>query len=307
MWKRGGELPELALAQIRDRVGYKSKPPHQRRMSIIAGRAPPAAALRRNGSSSVIKERPDTVFTVAEGDEEEEGDEDDAAASHHSDNHGDDSEDERPETGDADGDIEDNVPVESPGDDNSKKSQELNEEFRRLTLASRERELTRRRSLLAQLQNEEEAAAAVAAAEDSRRQSTDASELEQQKTGRGMWRRKSHATRSTKQVGDDSDFNANPGDVTAFSYGSSDEDSDGGRRRRLRVKTRVAMADPCSDLSDDESDREAPTDNDALDVKLSVGMTQQERDAAFQKLLTQYLGLLQCAPAEVARRLQVNS
>ncbi|KAG6574749.1 tigger transposable element-derived protein 6-like [Phytophthora cinnamomi] len=318
MWKRGGELPELALAQIRDRVGYKSRPFHQRRMSIIAGRAPPPADLR---STAVLTERPDTFFTVEEGDEEEkeeeeeeEGKDNDDAASQHSDNPKDDEQDEQPETGEAD---DDNAPANSPnsGDNssssnsnnNNNKSQELNDEFRRLHLASRERELTRRRSLLAQLQSEEDAA--IAAVDDSRRRSKDPSPLEQQTR---MWRRNSRVTRSAKAVGDvDVDVSdANPTHETAAHYGPSDEvsDSTSARRRRLRVKTRVATADPSAlNSSDDESDRDIDADEggDPADVTLRVGMTQQERDAAFQKLLSQYLGLLQCAPAEVARRLQV--
>ncbi|GMF59435.1 unnamed protein product [Phytophthora fragariaefolia] len=271
MWKRGGELPELALAQIRDRVGYKPKPSTPKRMSIIAGRAPPPGELRRSdGSASGLEERPDTVPTVQETD-----DEGDDAASQHSSQSGADSQDERPETSSSEPSDAEDQPQLDP------QSQELHDEFRRLHLASRERELTRRRSLLAQLQLEQDAAA------DSERPRQAASDELEQRRAR---RRKSLVGHRVEGV---SAADAAPVEVTAVHY--SDEKA--ASRRRLRVKTRDARVDPFAELSDGDGEQ-------LLDAAESAGerraadMTPQERDAAFARLLAQYLGLLQCAPAE---------
>ncbi|GMF11845.1 unnamed protein product [Phytophthora lilii] len=292
MWKRGGELPELALAQIRDRIGYKRKSSHQKRMSIIAGRAPPSSDVRsEDGSSIALEERPETVFTVDEEPEEEDEDTQGHDDEANPDINEDDSEQDTPH--DINTNDKDVGTLQRVDSISRKKSEELNEEFRRLHVASRKRELTRRRSLLSQLQSEEDAAVA-----DTRRRSKELNASE----SRRMWRLQSQAARSTKVEGvvtvpiDDMD-------ASKLHFSSSDEDSDVPKRRRLRIKTRDARTDFAA-LSDDE---EVSDESVEAETQPHSSMTQQERDAAFQTLLTQYLGLLQCAPAEVARRLHVSS
>ncbi|KAH7482168.1 uncharacterized protein KRP23_5342 [Phytophthora ramorum] len=307
MWKRGGDLPELALAQIRDRVGYKQRSSTQKRMSIIAGRAPPFGGGQSEDNNSVaaslFDHQPETIFPV---DEEELGEEDeeDPTSDDEEDATSEDEVDYNPEETHNDEDnpeVDGDVDHQNSSSDanglqrhNSMKSDELNDEFRRLHLASLERELTRRRSLLSHLQSKEDAVVSGI-----RRQSKDGSPQSRKRS----WRRRSQVATGgeTSEVTGLNEVEA----TTVATRRSSDEDLDVAkfRRRLLRIKTREAIADPFEMLSDDDDEG---GDEERVVGEEIVGMTQQERDAAFQKLLTQYLGLLQCAPAEVARRLQVN-
>lgn len=286
MWKRGGELPALALAQIRDRVGYKRKSSNLKRRSIVAEFAPAIAnAESDDGSSADV--HPETIFPLDENQpEEDEVSDDDVSAEAQSDS------DEKQVAEDP---ARDRVDSSSDGDTaRRKRSQELSEEFQRLHIASRERELTRRRSLLAQLQTEEDAAVE----ESLRRHSKDATD-QHERPRRRPSRRPSVRPGTTSTP---SSAEISPSRTSSPLFGSSDDDSGPPRRRRLRVKTRAATADPYAEFSEEEDDADS-----LEDVQRPLGMTQAERDAAFQALLTQYLGLLQCSPAEVARQLHVRS
>ncbi|ETL36628.1 hypothetical protein L916_11429 [Phytophthora nicotianae] len=296
MWKRGGELPEVALAQIRDRVGYKPRSAHPKRMSIIAGRAPPALGGQGDDNNfpttvlSALNDQQEMIFSVDEEDEQYQdsdiSNEDDGEYSSdpaHSD-----------ESIGGDQTSTDGVyDFNSAPDENS---DELSEEFRLLHLASQERKISRHRSLLGHLQSEENAVV-----EDTRRNSIDVGPQHQPKR---RWPRNRNQRRSVKLVDEESGVaTADDVDVSVWHYRSSDEDTYARSHRRLRVKTRDAKATPFEELSED--DEYGHGNEQEGDVGIRLGMTQKERDVAFHKLLTQYLGLLQCAPAEVARRLRV--
>ncbi|KAG3029881.1 hypothetical protein PC121_g6580 [Phytophthora cactorum] len=299
MWKRGGELPELALAQIRDRVGYKPRSSHPKRMSIIAGRAPPVQGVQIDDNSATVlnalDELPETFSSVdEEGGQDIESDNSNADEDGYSSDEAE-GDEESPRSDEVDQSHDNGLQrVDSVLHANGN---ELSEEFQQLHLASRNRELNRHRSLLAHLQDEEDAAA-----DDTRRHSKDVGPQHQQKRG---WAQQRIERRSVKLVGEESDVATSADvEVSVWHYESSDSDAYIRTRHRLRVKTRDAKADPCEELSEDDEDEDG--DEQDHDVRIRLGMTQQERDAAFQKLLMQYLGLLQCAPAEVARRLQVS-
>jgi hypothetical protein len=273
MWKRGGELPELALAQIRDRVGYKRRSSHHKRLSIIAGRAPPSGLQVDKISAD---EEPETIFPV---EEERSDDEEHDACSDGNDSPNEIPNDVESETRDA------NLEQQSNDDDVingleredsalRKKSEQLTEEFRRLHLSSRERELTRRQSLLAQLQNEEDAV-------KGRQRSNE--DVKGQRRRRESERERGEASDSAGS--DDSDAGKRALDWRVDGLGSRG-------RRRLRVKTRDASVNLYEELSDEEDAAESEEE----DVRRHTGMTEKERGEAFQTLLTQYLGLLQCAP-----------
>ncbi|KAG7394135.1 hypothetical protein PHYBOEH_005638 [Phytophthora boehmeriae] len=281
MWKRGGELPALALAQIRDRVGYKPKPFNQRRRSVVV-EIPPAAPDTGSEEGESADDHPETIEEESDEDDETNSDEDST-----SDHEGTGAEDDDDESSAADGDIGRDDPPRS-SIRQRRESTELSKEFRRLHLASQERELSLQNSLLSQLHSEKSA--------DPRRQS------KQRRSS--VHRRQSRRPSAQAQ----SEQSAISSDAVIPSYDpvlhdSSDEDWEPVRRRRVRVKTRDAAADANADLSGEE-DNDDNDNRSFLDVKAI--MTPAERDAAFQKLLTQYLGLLQCSPAEVARRLNVN-
>ncbi|KAG6958683.1 hypothetical protein JG687_00009248 [Phytophthora cactorum] len=273
MWKRGGELPELALAQIRDR----------------------GVQIDDNSATvlNALDELPETFSSVdEEGGQDIESDNSNADEDGYSSDEAE-GDEESPRSDEVDQSHDNGLQrVDSVLHANGN---ELSEEFQQLHLASRNRELNRHRSLLAHLQDEEDAAA-----DDTRRHSKDVGPQHQQKRG---WAQQRIERRSVKLVGEESDVATSADvEVSVWHYESSDSDAYIRTRHRLRVKTRDAKADPCEELSEDDEDEDG--DEQDHDVRIRLGMTQQERDAAFQKLLMQYLGLLQCAPAEVARRLQ---
>ncbi|KAF4044302.1 hypothetical protein GN244_ATG03391 [Phytophthora infestans] len=299
MWKRGGELPELALAQIRDRVGYQPRSAHPKRMSIIAGRAPPMLSVQSDDTitmktvSGALDEQPETIFPVDEEDDQyqdsDTSDADDGGEYTSNELNNDEQSDERSQNTIDELQVADCIQHTN--------SDELSEELRLLHLASQERKRSRHRSLLAHLQNGEDDGE-----EDARRQSNDLSPQYQHER---RWPRHRNKRRSVKLEGEGSDIaTSDDVEVAVRHFKSSDEEMDPRTRRRLRVKTRDAKSDPCDKLSEDDDDEHCG--NQDVDVSIKLGMTQKERDEAFQKLLTQYLGLLQCAPAEVARRLQVS-
>eukprot|EP00644_Phytophthora_capsici_P004005 jgi/Phyca11/533633/estExt2_fgenesh1_pg.C_PHYCAscaffold_150127 len=150
-------------------------------------------------------------------------------------------------------------------------NEELSEEIRRLQSESHERNFIHRQDLLNHLQTEEDVGAFRQPRKD----------VEQYEHKRGS-RRQSPMTRRSTMIADviASDSIYEP----SFDYVSAEEEANARMRRRLRVKTRDAKVDLVAEPSDEDSDEEEE------DVKVHVGMTQQERDAAFQKLLTQYLG-----------------
>ncbi|KAK1941201.1 hypothetical protein P3T76_007067 [Phytophthora citrophthora] len=288
-WKRGGELPELAMAHIRDRVGYKRRASHNKRLSIILGRAPPIVDFQTNHNlltvSSAVDaegENPETMLPV-----KEEDDDDSDTMSAYEDSQGSDSDNQ--DNLDAGPDNVHDLQRADGTDPNE--SEGLSDEIRRLQLESHARKFISRRSLLNQLQNEEDAAVS--------RQSRKGPGQQEHKR---KSRRQSQVTRRSTLVNNVviSDNIYEP----SYDYVSADEEAEARLRRRLRVKTRDAKVDLFAEPSDEDSDEDESEEEE--DVKVHLGMTQQERDAAFQKLLTQYLGLLQCTPAEVARRLQVN-
>ncbi|POM59096.1 LOW QUALITY PROTEIN: Hypothetical protein PHPALM_36168 [Phytophthora palmivora] len=297
MWKRGEELPELALAHIRDRVGYKRRSSRHKRMSIIAGRAPPSPSAQIDDSLSAVSANVDESSKVSSSVrvglmtvEEEQLEpiypvDEESSEGEHSDSMSTAEGDDNAGEADSDEDVEDwETGLEC---DDRKENGELNEEFQQLHQASRERELSCRRSMLIQLQNEENAAA-----DDTRRRSKDIHPQKHKRMGRHL----SQAISNVKLVDETNEFvNHNDMDVSVLHYESSDDDFVH-KRRQLRVKTRDAKVDAFSELSDDEDATGVVCE---MNLKSHLGMTEQERDAAFQKLLTQYLGLLQCAPAEV--------
>ncbi|KAL3670128.1 hypothetical protein V7S43_004443 [Phytophthora oleae] len=291
MWKRGGELPELAMAHIRDRVGYKRRSSRNKRLSIILGRAPPIADIQMNDTvfgAINVDEYPETIFPV----KEEDGDGSDVMSTYE------DSQDsyevDNPTNNPVSGEAEPNIVNDLQRAESSvpNEDEELSEEIRRLHLESRERKFIGGRSLLDQLQSEEDAAVL--------RWSKDVGQHEHKQ----MRRRQSRVRRSSNLIGDI--VAPDKVNVPSFDYASTDEETETRMRRRLRIKTRDAKVDLFAEPSDDEDNDDEGADQEDEDVRIHLGMTQQERDAAFQKLLTQYLGLLQCTPAEVARRLQVN-
>ncbi|RLN53344.1 hypothetical protein BBJ29_008965 [Phytophthora kernoviae] len=290
MWKRGGELPALALAQIRDRVGYKPKPFNQRRRSVIAeiSTAKPSTVSEDAVSAGDL---PETMSPVNEESDEDGGTSYGEDNSNNSDSERSGAEDESEDPA-LDSNDNDNDDPHRDSNADRKESTELSKEFQRLHLANREREFTVQNSLLSQLQSEKNTADT-----GRKRRSKDP---KQRRTSAQRRQSRCHSV----QV--ENEQSANSSDVDALGYatmlyGSSDEDSEPHRRRHVRVKTRDAATDPNADLSGEEDDKD---DKSFLDGKGI--MTQAERDAAFQKLLTQYLGLLQCSPAEVARRLHTK-
>ncbi|RLN93629.1 hypothetical protein BBJ28_00022277 [Nothophytophthora sp. Chile5] len=272
-WKRGGELPALALAQIPALVGEEGR----------AGAVPAIDEENSEGSDEDEDELEDDSNDPSELDVEEDRTTEREAQQHK----GEDSEVHEPVSSNESG-----SPREAEGDSRQQRD-DMSEEFRRLHLARREREQTHRLHLLATYQS---------GTRSKEHKKSQPKTVQQERRTRKK-RRHRRDPRVEPSVSDSDEVNDSD-DHTTPELKAVLGDEPGPLRRQVRVKNRKVNADLAAvDLSDEEDGDSSSRDQDHDD---GVCLSKEQRDAAFQKLLTQYLGLLHCPPPEIERRLTTS-
>ncbi|KAL7690308.1 hypothetical protein Plhal304r1_c012g0045401 [Plasmopara halstedii] len=275
LWKRSRKLPDIALAQIRDRAI------HHQGKSNLTGRTS-IRLVRRTIAPRSSEAQPETILLVG-------GDVKDHNGVESYRNTGRTEECESSEV--VKGNIENYEGVDSK---QYMDKGAIIEKFERLNLLSRERELSHHRTQLTQLQSDKN----VALEQNQRRTIAAGQELKHKQQHIRREREKSNV----KSMSEASKFKFSElVSSSGWQIDKTDKGMKNSTPRRLRVKTREVKAISSQMLFDEDSEK---VENSAKEeAKIECNTKQQERDAAFVELLTQYLGLLQCAPEELVGKL----